>query len=57
MGLKDNDIDLISENQSTQNLYHLSGDSIVTTCLMAILGQLYDIDWKTKFNPGEWWKK
>lgn len=55
-GLKDEDIDLVMENQSNASAYHLAGDSIVTTCLMAILGQLYDIDWKTKFKPEEWWK-
>ena len=57
MGLKDDDIDLVMENQSNASAYHLAGDSIVTTCLMAILGQLFDIDWNTKFKPEEWWKK
>ena len=55
MGLKDEDIDLILENQSTASAYHLAGDSIVTTCLMAIFGQLLDADWQEHFNPKEWW--
>lgn len=57
MGVKDEDIDLLLENQTNASAYHLAGDSIVVTCLMAIIGQLFDIDWKTKFNPEEWWKK
>ena len=56
MGLKDEDIDLILENQTQASAYHLAGDSIVTTCLMAIFSQFYDIDWKEKFKPEEWWK-
>ena len=50
MGLKDEDIDLIMEHQTNARGYHLAGDSIVTTCLMAIFGQLLDIDYKDKFN-------
>lgn len=56
MGLKDEDIDLILENQTQATAYHLAGDSIVTTCLMAIFSQFYGIDWKEHFNPNEWWK-
>ena len=55
MGLKDEDIDLIMEHQTNASGYHLAGDSIVSTCLMAIFGQLLDIDYKDKFNPEEWW--
>ena len=55
MGLKDEDIDLILENQTQATAYHLAGDSIVTTCLMAIFSQFYGIDWKEHFNPKEWW--
>lgn len=55
MGLKDEDIDLIMEHQTNASGYHLAGDSIVSTCLMAIFGQLLDINYKDKFNPGEWW--
>lgn len=56
MGIKDSDIDLIMENQTNASGYHLFGDSIVTTCLMAIFGKLIDTDYKDKFKPGEWWK-
>jgi DNA (cytosine-5)-methyltransferase 1 len=50
MGLKNEDIVNISKNQSDSSLYHLAGDSIVTTCLMAIFGELLGIDWKSKIN-------
>lgn len=56
MGLKDEDIDLILENQTQATAYHLAGDSIVTTCMMAIFGKLFDIDWTKHFNPEEWWR-
>ena len=55
MGLKDKDIDLIMENQTNSSAYHLAGDSIVTTCLMAIFGELLGIDWKEQFDPKKWW--
>ena len=50
MGLKNEDIVNISKNQSDSSLYHLAGDSIVTTCLMAIFGELLGIDWKSKIS-------
>lgn len=40
MGVKDNDIEKIGKNLSRSAQYHCFGDSIVTTCLMAIFGQL-----------------
>ena len=55
MGVKDEDFDNVSKNQSNSSLYHLAGDSIVTTCLMAIFGELLGIDWKEKINYKEWW--
>lgn len=55
MAMKDEDIEKIMKHQTNAKAYHLAGDSIVTTCLMAIFGQLLDIDWKEKFNPKEWW--
>lgn len=55
MGLKDEDIDLIMENQTNSSAYHLAGDSIVTTCLMSIFGQLLDVDWQEHFKKEEWW--
>lgn len=55
MGLKDKDIDLIIEHQTNASAYHLAGDSIVSTCLMALFGQLLGIDYKEHFKPEEWW--
>lgn len=56
MGLKDEDIDLVMENQTISRGYHLAGDSIVTTCMMAIFSKLFDINWLEHFKPEEWWK-
>lgn len=50
MGVKEKDFERVAKNQSTSSLYHLAGDSIVTTCLMAIFGELFGIDYKTKIN-------
>ena len=41
MGVRDDDIDRMSKNQSNMSLYHLAGDSIVVNVLMAIFKQLY----------------
>lgn len=50
MGVKDEDFEKVQKNQSKSKLYHLAGDSIVTTCLMAIFGQMLDVDWETKIR-------
>ena len=50
MGVKQEDFEKIRKNQSKSSCYHLAGDSIVTTVLMAIFGQMFDVDWKTKIN-------
>lgn len=50
MGAKQEDFEKIRKNQSKSSCYHLAGDSIVTTVLMAIFGQMFDIDWKEKIN-------
>ena len=50
MGVKDEDFDKVKKNQSKSKLYHLAGDSIVTTCLMAIFGQMLDVDWEEKIR-------
>ncbi len=50
MGVKQEDFERVSENQSTSSLYHLAGDSIVTACLMAIFGQLFGVDYNSKIN-------
>lgn len=50
MGVCDKDFEKIAKNQSDSSLYHLAGDSIVTTCLGAIFGSLFGIDWIEKFS-------
>lgn len=51
MGVKDADFANVAKNQSMSSLYHLAGDSIVTTCLMAVFGELLGIsDYKDKIN-------
>lgn len=50
MGVEQQDFEKVAENQSTSSLYHLAGDSIVTTCLMAIFGQMLDVDWEEKIR-------
>ena len=46
MNVKDEDIDKLLSNQSNDSAYHLFGDSICTNVLMAIFGELLDIDWR-----------
>ena len=48
MGVKDEDFDKVSKNQSDSSLYHLAGDSICTPCLMALFSQLLDVSWEDK---------
>jgi DNA (cytosine-5)-methyltransferase 1 len=48
MGVKDEDYHKIVKNQSNSSLYHLAGDSICTSCLMALFSQLLDISWEDK---------
>lgn len=48
MGVKDEDYHKIIKNQSNSSLYHLAGDSICTSCLMALFSQLLDISWEDK---------
>lgn len=40
MGVRDDDIDKMSVNQSNSSLYHMFGDSIVVDVLMAIFKQM-----------------
>lgn len=47
MGIKDEDFDKIAKNQSNASLYHLAGDSIVVSVLVAIFGKMiksFDFD-------------
>lgn len=48
MGVKPCDIVKIGKNLSKSAQYHCFGDSIVTTCLMALFGQMLNVDWKSK---------
>lgn len=48
MGVKDEDFEKV--NQSNNSLYHLAGDSIVTTVLMGIFGELWGIDYQAKIE-------
>lgn len=50
MGVVEEDFSNMATHQTKSSLYHLSGDSIVTTCLMAILGKLFGIDYKEKIH-------
>ncbi len=50
MGVKDEDFEKIRKNQSKSSCYHLAGDSIVTAVLMALFGEMMEIDWREKVN-------
>lgn len=50
MGVRDDDIDRMEKHQTNALLYHLAGDSIVTTVLMAIFGELLGLDHATKIT-------
>lgn len=50
MGVKNEDYNNVEIHQSKASLYHLAGDSIVTSCLMGIFGELLEIDWKAKVD-------
>jgi DNA (cytosine-5)-methyltransferase 1 len=50
MGVKDNDFENVSKNQSNSSLYHLAGDSICTVCLLGLFGELLGIDYQTKID-------
>ena len=50
MGVLPQDIEKIAKNQSRSSQYHLYGDSIVTTVLMAWFGEMFGVDWKSKVD-------
>ena len=50
MGVKDEDFEKIRKNQSKSSCYHLAGDSIVTTVLMSLFGEMLGNDWREKVN-------
>lgn len=51
MGFEDKDTEACRKvGQTTANIYHEAGDSIVTTVLMGIFGELLGIDYKAKIE-------
>jgi DNA (cytosine-5)-methyltransferase 1 len=50
MGVKDDDIAKIGKNLSRSAQYHMFGDSIVTSCLMAIVGKIFNVDYESKIK-------
>ena len=50
MGIKDEDIENITKRQPDSLKCHLFGDSIVTACLMAIFGEMCDVDYNKKID-------
>ena len=50
MGVKDEDYEKVKQNQSDSSLYHLAGDSLVTTVMMAIMGELFNVNWQNKLT-------
>lgn len=50
MGVKDEDFERVAKNQTKGSLYMLAGNSIVTTVIMAILGNMLSIDYSYKIN-------
>ena len=49
-GVKDEDYAKIRENHSKSACYHLAGDSICTSVLMAIFGQMLGLDYEAKIK-------
>lgn len=51
MGVKEEDYQKIASHQSRSSQTHLAGDSIVTTCLMAIFGEMFEnFDYRQKIE-------
>lgn len=50
MCVSEKDIDKILVNQSDTSAYHLFGDAIVSSVMMALYGELLQIDWKNKIT-------
>jgi DNA (cytosine-5)-methyltransferase 1 len=49
-GVIDEDFERVKQNQSKSSLYHLAGDSITTSVLMALFGEMLGIDWRSKVD-------
>ena len=45
-GVKDCDYENIKENQPKSSLYHLAGDSITVSVLMALFGEMLGVNWR-----------
>lgn len=52
-GVRDEDFDKIKDKFSDSTLYHLAGDSIVTTVLMAVLAPMFDKEEKFDYKEKE----
>ena len=51
MGVKEEDYQKIASHQSRNSQTHLAGDSIVTTCLMAIFGEMFEnVDYRKRIE-------
>ena len=51
MGVKDDDSERIMKHQSRSSTYYMAGNSICTTCIVALIGEMIaDVDWKTKIR-------
>lgn len=50
MGVSNSDFEKVSQRQTSGKLYHLAGDSIVTTVLMGIFGTMLNIDYNKKIS-------
>ena len=48
MGFSKEDYNAISKEFSNSAIYHVAGDTIITTCLMSIFGTMLDVDYRTK---------
>lgn len=54
MGVKEEDYQKIASHQSRSSQIHLAGDSIVTTCLMAIFGEMFEnVDYRKRIEEVE----
>lgn len=53
MGIKDEDFDRIKDDFSDSALYHMAGDSIVTSCLMSIFGTMAEDNFNTEKTINE----
>ena len=49
-GVRDEDFDRVRANQSKSSCYHLAGDSITVSVLMALFGEMLDIDWRASVD-------